>query len=196
MLFTTDYPIEGNEAHSWIQVQLLAYDRNRYVAVQHGAVIEWIKAGYVRKAKASSAPVKYLSRKDLYSLPREVGGPKPSCFAVHLELKAYRKRETDYSLLQHDPVSQSLVSCPKSFSTRKALLDHLCGSLLAMKKGSPVYFVASRARRVGRKSEISELFEIDSGALIEMAGRGARGIGPLSRRDYVKLRLAVKAQAA
>lgn len=92
-LYYTDYPIQGNEGHALIVVTLLAYDRNKYVTIQYGEIIDSIKSGYIYKSIDGK---RKMSRKELFSLPTEVNKAIPSSLDVANELKKFRREKVSY----------------------------------------------------------------------------------------------------
>lgn len=89
----TDYPLP--EHQGVVKVQLLAYDRNKYVTVDFQGFYEGVKSGYLF---ADAALTKHLTWAKLYSLPRSVEHHWPTRKEVAAELKARRKRKTHYFL--------------------------------------------------------------------------------------------------
>lgn len=91
----TDYPIEGNPDSVVIEVEVLAYDRNKYVIVRRGDVVEEIKSGYLL---SDAGLTKHFGRKFFYSLPQAVGGRWPTRREIHAEYAQHRVRTTTYTL--------------------------------------------------------------------------------------------------
>lgn len=97
----TDYPIDGyNGVH---QVEVLAYDRDKYATVRIGSSVEDVKSGYLFRDPALT---RHLSRVSLYRLPQEVGEPADSHEEVQRELKRLRRRRADYTLWVGDIAHQ------------------------------------------------------------------------------------------
>ena len=69
----TDYPFEGNENGSTIEVEVLAYDRNKYAQVNWNGEIHEVKTGYLYREPERQKNLKYS---ELIALPIEVGGKK------------------------------------------------------------------------------------------------------------------------
>lgn len=83
----TEYPLQNSQGV--IAVDLLAYDRNKYVTVGVGSATEEVKAGYLF---CDEALKKRVSDRQLYALPQKLGGASPTRLEVHKELKAIRRR--------------------------------------------------------------------------------------------------------
>lgn len=102
-MYYTDYPIEGNESSDLIPIELLAYDRDKYVTVKYKDVVESTKSGYIYKFNGGK---KYLSKKELFSLPTQAGDSFPSKRNIAKELKDSRKKKTSYSVWIDDTRSK------------------------------------------------------------------------------------------
>lgn len=89
----TDYPLPEHQGA--VKVQLLAYDRNKYVTVDFQGFCEGVKSGYLFSDAALSTPLTWAA---LFRLPRSVEHRWPTRKAVAAELKARRKRKTHYFL--------------------------------------------------------------------------------------------------
>lgn len=89
MEFFTDYPVVGNPDGKRVPVQLLAYDRNKYVTVSYNGHTDKVKSGYITDAEGKPTPG---YKNTLYELPYEVGGPAvPRREAVAALKKLYRR---------------------------------------------------------------------------------------------------------
>ncbi len=98
MKYYTDYPINGVDGVK--EVEVLAYDRNKYVTVLFQGKTTAIKAGYLMQDEALTKPV---LRRQLLALPAEEGGSVPSRREIHAELKQMRRQHrTSYTLLVGD----------------------------------------------------------------------------------------------
>ena len=95
-MYYKDYPIEGNESSDLIAIELLAYDRNKYVTVKYKELIDSIKSGYIYKLVEGDK--KFLSKNDVFSLPVEVGEGRPSRKDIANELKSSRHKKTSYNV--------------------------------------------------------------------------------------------------
>lgn len=90
----TDYPVGAHTGT--IKVELLAYDRDKYVTVRAGTDVEDVKTGYLFQDKDLK---RHLSVITLYSLPSEEGKPVPTRLKAHAEMMKHRRRhKTRYSL--------------------------------------------------------------------------------------------------
>lgn len=84
----TDYPLQENKASAIVQVQLLAYDQNKYALVRHAATEEMVKTGYLFK----DAELKYrLNGTVLDMLPLSASGPWPTRHQVQARNRKRRK---------------------------------------------------------------------------------------------------------
>lgn len=92
----TDYPLIENTPTQMYVVDVLAYDRNKYLALQYNDEIHWVKAGYVYKDPVS---YKTLSRNALLKLPVRVGLMAPSRKEVAREIKLGRAKKTIYTVV-------------------------------------------------------------------------------------------------
>lgn len=97
----TDYPIDGYDGVH--QVEVIAYDRDKYATVRIGSSVEDVKSGYLFRDEALT---RRLSRVSLYRLPVEAGAPADSHEKVQRELKRLRSRRTDYTLWVGDTPHQ------------------------------------------------------------------------------------------
>lgn len=98
MKFYTDYPINGTDGVK--EVEVLAYDRNKYVTVRFQGKTTAIKAGYLRQDEALTNPV---LRRQLRVLPVKEDGSVPTRREIHAELKQMRRQHrTAYTLLVGD----------------------------------------------------------------------------------------------
>ena len=91
----TDYPIEGNPDSKVIEVELLAYDRNKYVTVRRGDVTESVKSGYLYRDPAQA---RWIGRMVLALLPKEEGEKPPTRREIAAERKERRDCRTTYVL--------------------------------------------------------------------------------------------------
>lgn len=89
----TDYPIEGHTGI--IEVEVLAFDRNKYATVRIGDIVEDVKRCYLCRDPALTRPLDLVR---LYQLPQEVGEPAEPRAQVFRTLKHERRRRTDYIL--------------------------------------------------------------------------------------------------
>ena len=89
----TDYPFEGNENGSTIEVEVLAYDRNKYAQVNWNGEIHEVKTGYLYREPERQKNLKYS---ELIALPIEVGGKKMTKKEVSKYIKEENRRKTKY----------------------------------------------------------------------------------------------------
>ncbi len=89
----TDYPFEGNENGSTIEVEVLAYDRNKYAKVKWNGEIHEVKTGYLYRTPEKIKTLKYS---EVIALPVEVGGKKMTKKEVSSYIKEETRRRTKY----------------------------------------------------------------------------------------------------
>lgn len=67
----TDYPLSNKPDHypEFVEVEVLAYDRNKYVVVEYDGRQHTIKAGYLYSTKSANAED---LEKELAALPESV----------------------------------------------------------------------------------------------------------------------------
>lgn len=133
----TDYPLNGQAYDGvWNEVELLAYDRYKYVMVRGGT---WVKNGYIKRLDG-----KPLSMAQLYSLPEEVEDKKPTRRDVAAELKAWQKykQKVWYRIYLED------MGPAKNFSNLRSAMLHClrldgvayCLSSVGYKGSGPLMF--------------------------------------------------------
>lgn len=90
----TDYPVNGSTGV--IKVEMLAYDRDKYVTVRHGDNIEEVKTGYLFQDDKLQ---QFFNMTHFCSLPSELNESKPTRRQVCAEVMAHRRRHhTTYTL--------------------------------------------------------------------------------------------------
>lgn len=170
-MFYTDYPISGNESGQEIQVSLLAYDRNKYVTVKFQDYEDSVKSGHIYKYV--SGKKKFLSKKDVLSLPACVGDAAPSRKLVESEIKLARKRKTTYTVW--------VGTNKRDFYTLKSMLKYVIHKISST--GENIY--ASRCVKSKYSWDTTPIFEIEGSQVFEYGRNGvARSSGWLSNKNY------------
>jgi hypothetical protein len=96
----TDYPLDECVGALMVEVEMLAYDRDKYVTVRYGEQVTSIKRCYLYLAPDME---KLVTRKQLYRLPLEVDGSMRTRRQVHHEMMLDRRRKkTTYDLFIDD----------------------------------------------------------------------------------------------
>lgn len=180
MFYYTDYPITGNEVGDDVEIEVLSYDRNKYLTVLYRGNTDEVKTGYVYKLTNQGR--KSLSVQELYSLPINQGATKPTRLEVSLKLKARRKRKTQYRVWS---------------GNRSFMFDSLQSVLKWIVKQIKTDSTLSLSvlREVRGKGSWSSKAVVDiEGALvydITDNKQGARCSGFLSKKHYRKLQSAL-----
>lgn len=120
----TDYTINGSTGI--IQVEALSYDRNKYVTVRYGNIIDEIKSGYLYLDPGLQH---FIGQRRLYALPMEPGEKPRTRRQVHAELMINRRRhKTTYVLYLgeekyvHDQLGDALRHFGRVFRQRDCWL--------------------------------------------------------------------------
>lgn len=170
-MFHTDFPISGNESGQEVQLNLLAYDRNKYVTVKFQDYEDSVKSGYIYKYV--SGKKKFLSKRDVMSLPISVKGIAPSRKSIEEEIKCSRKRKTTYTVW--------IGTNKRDFYTLKSVLKYV---IHKMKSTSEDIYV-SRCVKSKYSWDTTPIFEIEGSQVFEYGRNGvARSSGWLSNRHY------------
>lgn len=92
----TDYTILGDRDHSIRQVDVVAYDRDKYARIVFNGEYYEVKSGYIF---ADDQLKLRFSKYAWYSLPTEIDGKYPTRKEVHDTVKKeYRRRKTLYEV--------------------------------------------------------------------------------------------------
>lgn len=164
----TDYPLEG--ATGVVEVQMLAYDRNKYATVRFGAQVTKIKAGYLYRDPALT---RCLARVEFYSLPVADDAPTPSRRQACRELKARRRKKTTYTVRQ------------RCFTTLRAAAKALARCYLSNQEAN-----LWRERGIGGSWSNAPLLEIErdpAGHLLFWYCQNRKGRCVLKRRRFRRL---------
>lgn len=112
--YYTDYPLDGQSfTGEFKEVELLAYDRNKYVEVRDAQGLQdGIKAGYIRKYAFDNKTLKRITDQDLFKLPWEEHQPRPTRQEQAAELKAeYHHRKALYLIWAHADKEIPTIEC-------------------------------------------------------------------------------------
>lgn len=90
----TDYPIASNLQSEVIEVEMLTYDRDKYVTVKHGDCVEDIKRGYLFKDPKLTQRITKLT----WCLLPEDGDELKSRREAYCELKQNRAKSVEYTV--------------------------------------------------------------------------------------------------
>lgn len=174
--FYTDYPIAGNEEGVVVAIELLAYDRNKYLTVRFGDSTEEVKTGYVYKV-INGKTKKWLSTKDILSLPTSTDAKAPTQRDIHSELKSKRSKKTTYSVWVGGTRSE--------FNTLKEVFAFVFP------------FVTNTTKDIVVMKEFRSKHSWYNAAIVEVTGndvwdfperrRGARNSGVLSKKYFREL---------
>lgn len=99
----TDYPILGDGDHSIRQVDVVAYDRDKYARIVFNGKDYEVKSGYIF---ADAQLKRRFSKYAWYSLPTEIDGKYPTRKEVHDTVKAeYRRKKVKYIVSKQHPTT-------------------------------------------------------------------------------------------
>lgn len=135
----TDYPLkEDGDTQKIVKVTLLSYDRNKYceVKAEDGEVYS-VKSGYLFQDQALT---QRLTSRQIFSVPAEVGDPKPTKLQIENELREKRKHLVTYSLRILVGQSAKVIR----FKNLQQALHHVA---IAIKQGYEVDLLRSTQKR-------------------------------------------------
>lgn len=117
----TDYPILGDGDHSIRQVDVVAYDRDKYARIVFNGEYYEVKSGYIF---VDAQLKRRFSKYAWYSLPLEPGETAPTKLQVAREVKSISKRRTRYKV--YFWLNELCSSCPVAkFSNLAGALAHM-----------------------------------------------------------------------
>lgn len=186
--YFTDYPIEGNADGAMVQVELLAYDRNKYITVKYKGEIDEVKSGYIY---SDPAVLRSLTQKEVFALPQTLHARRPHKLHIAQELRKARITKVTYLLRLFDS-GKALSTKLTPFKSRSDAIRAFIAELDKGLEGRCIFL--SRKINNSRMSSIDDMLGVEEGEYFETGSRGRTG--RVTRKDYIKIMKALIATKA
>lgn len=186
--YFTDYPIQGNADGAMVQVELLAYDRNKFITVKYKGEVDEVKSGYIY---SDPAVLRRLTQNEVFALPLTPQARRPQKLHIARELRKARITKVTY-LLRRFEAGETMSTKLTPFKSRSDAIRAFIAELDNGLEGRCLFL--SRKINNSRMSSIDDMLGVEDGEYFETGSRGRTG--RVTHKDYVKIMKALIATKA